>query len=400
MAGSGSVAVGIFLPVGAVTEDKDQLGLSHLLEHLIFKGTKKRTAKDIAIEIDGTGGDMNAYTSVEYTSFYAKVLKEDMDLVLDMLFDITYHSLLEEEAVKLESGVVLSEIAEFYDAPDEICTTMVFEAAWGDHPLARQVLGTTDVIKNVTRDQVVKYHKKNYRIEDSVLAVCGDVTFEEIAEKLDKMGIKAQPLDGVGMIAETAPVFSPRKKAMDRDSEQVYFTYSWPGPTLEAKEVAEALVLSVIMSGSISSRLFQRLREREGLVYNIAMLSSFSKAGGLLGVFGATPKQNFKKSRELLEHEIELLRKDGATKDELERAKRMIKGSTTLSLESNLARMDRLGKLGLLLGNVPPIEEVLDRVMHLRLDRFNSYITKSIPEDFAIALVGKGVCKQEGFECE
>jgi len=161
--------------------------------------------------------------------------------------------------------------------------------------------------------------------------------------------------------------------------------------------MAEALVSSVIIAGSISSRLFQRLREKEGLVYNISMMSSFSKSAGLLGVYGAVPKENYQKSRDILLYELNNLRNHGVTEEELERAKRMIKGSTTLSLESNMARMDRSGKFGLLLGQVPSLEETLNRIDSLGIKSFNNYIKQNIPEDYAISLVGKGICNQKGF---
>ncbi len=397
MPGFGSVALGLFMPVGAYTESDDQQGLSHFLEHLVFKGTPKRSASDIAIEIDGTGGELNAYTSVELTSFFAMVLVDDVDLALDILFDVTYNPSLQNDSINLERGVVLSEIAEFMDAPDEIASVRAFQAAWGAHPLARSVLGFPDVITGVSPDNIRQYHKDHYRTENAVLSACGGITYEQLSAKLQKLGIKHGPLDGKTSYVENEPVFKPNKLCMDRDSEQVYFTYVWPGPRLGDAEIAEALVSSVIISGSISSRLFQRLREKEGLVYNISMMSSFSKSAGLLGVYGAVPKENYQKSRDILLYELDNLRNYGVTEDELERAKRMIRGSTTLSLESNMARMDRSGKLGLLLGDVPPLESTLERINSMSIKGFNGYIKQNIPEDYAISLVGKGVCDQKGF---
>ncbi|HNY60855.1 MAG TPA: pitrilysin family protein [Caldisericia bacterium] len=393
----GSVALGLFMPVGAYTESEDQQGLSHFLEHLVFKGTPKRSAGDIAIEIDGTGGELNAYTSVELTSFYAKVLVDDVDLALDLLFDITYNPSLQDDSINLERGVVLSEIAEFMDAPDEIASVRAFQAAWGTHPLARSVLGFPEVIKEVSPNNVRKYHKDHYKPENTVLSACGGITYEQLSVKLEKLGIPHEPLNGKTSYVEDRPEFKPNKLCMDRDSEQVYFTYVWPGPTLCDAEMAEALVSSVIIAGSISSRLFQRLREKEGLVYNISMMSSFSKSAGLLGVYGAVPKENYQKSRDILLYELDNLRNHGVTEEELERAKRMIKGSTTLSLESNMARMDRSGKFGLLLGQVPSLEETLNRIDSLGIKNFNNYIKHNIPEDYAISLVGKGICNQKGF---
>jgi len=398
--GWNSVACGLFLPVGSCHEKVNQLGLSHFLEHLVFKGTGKRSAKDIALEMDSTGGDLNAYTSVEYTSFYAKVLKGDLNLALDILFDLAFNPKLTLDAIELERGVVLSEIAEYLDAPDEIAGVRAFQAAWGDHPLARPVLGSQEVIRTVSADEVRDYHAKYYIKDKAFISVCGGITFDEMSALLSKMDGSVKELSGRPMNLGKPPIFKPRKLAMERDSEQVYFTYCWPGPPLGAHGVALSLVLSVILSGSTSSRLFQRLREQEGLVYNISILSSMSTNSGLIGVYGATQNKNFEKSRKILEEEIHLLRNKGVSGDELNRAKRMIKGSTSLSLESNIARMERAGKLGLLLGKVSPIDEVINKIEKIELENFNDYLMKNIPEDWAVSIVGKGLKELESFEVE
>lgn len=400
MPGSNSVACGLFIPSGAVTETKEEFGLSHFLEHLVFKGTPKRTAHDIAIEIDVTGGDLNAYTSVEYTSIFAKVLADDAKTALDLILDIAYNPSLESEAIELERGVILSEIAEYLDSPDDIAGVRSFQAAWGDNPLARPVLGDQDVIKTISEDRIRDYHKTHYNPNETVLSFSGRITMEQILEILSHMSIDCQPLSGKSRISLPKPVFSPKKLYMDRDSEQVYFTYLWPGPSLLDDTIAESLVLNVILAGSVSSRLFQKLRENEGLVYNVSTMSSVNSSGGLIGVYGATQSQNFQKSHDIILKEVESLRKNGATPQELDRAKRMIKGSTLLSLDSTTARMDRGGRLGLLLGFIPDMWETLGRVEKLDLQSFNEYLIKEIPEDLAVSLVGKNIQNLEGYTCE
>jgi predicted Zn-dependent peptidase len=366
----------------------------------VFKGTPKRTAHDIAIEMDVTGGDLNAYTSVEYTCIFAKVLTDDVRTALDLIFDIAFNPSIDAEAVELERGVVLSEIAEYLDSPDEIAGVRSFQAAWGDNPLARPVLGLEEVITNSTRDEIVNYHRTHYLPQETVLAASGNITFEKMASLAQEFGFKTMPLDGKSRICEPKPVFSPNKLCMNRDSEQVYFTYLWPGPSLLDDTIAQSLVLNVILAGSVSSRLFQRLREKEGLVYSISTMSSVNSSGGLIGVYGSTQTQNFRKSHDIILSEIESFRKNGATAQELERAKRMIKGSTLLSLESNTSRMDRCGRLGLLLGYIPDMWETLGKVENLTLPQINDYLAKEIPEDFAVSLVGKNLNGLEGYICE
>lgn len=398
--GSNSVACGLFLPSGAITENVDQFGLSHFLEHLVFKGTPKRSAHDIAIEMDATGGDLNAYTSVEYTSIYAKVLPDDLPTALDVITDIAFNPTLEPDAIELERGVVLSEIAEYLDSPDDIAGVRSFQAAWGDNPLARPVLGSEEVIKSVTADQIRQYHKTHYLPEETILAASGKITEDQLAKLATSLGFKVEPLSGKSRISSPKPTFAPNKLYMDRDSEQVYFTYLWPGPSLEDDTIAQSLVLNVILAGSVSSRLFQRLREREGLVYNISTMSSVNSSGGLIGVYGATQAPNFKKSHDIILEEISSIKNKGATEQELDRAKKMIKGSTLLSLDSNTARMDRCGRLGLLLGNIPDMWETLRKIEKLTLSELNQYLSKEIPEDLAVSLVGKNLTGLEGYTCE
>ncbi len=400
MPGASSVACGLFLPVGAITEDSSQLGLSHFLEHLVFKGSKKRSAHDIAIEIDATGGDLNAYTSVEYTSVFAKVLADDLRTAFDLLVDVAFNPTLDDEAIELERGVILSEIAEYMDSPDEIAGVRAFQAAWGENPLARSVLGSEDVIRTVSTGDIRKYWETHYLPEETVIAACGRVTEDEMARLIESYGFSVQPLSGISRISQPKPEFCPRKLCMERDSEQVYFAYLWPGPSLHDDTIAESLVLNVILAGSVSSRLFQRLREREGLVYNVSTLSSVNSSGGLIGVYGGTQAANFRKSHDIIRQEIQDLRKRGATSEELDRAKRMIKGSTMLSLESNSSRMDRCGRLGLLLGAIPDMHVTLGRIENLTLPQINGYLSREIPEDVAVSLVGKNLNGLEGYICE
>ncbi len=398
--GANSVACGLFLPVGAITEDSSQFGLSHFLEHLVFKGTPRRTAHDIAIEMDATGGDLNAYTSVEYTSIFAKLLADDIKTAIDLIVDIAFNPNLDDDSIELERGVILSEIAEYMDSPDEIAGVRAFQAAWGDNPLARSVLGSEEVIQTVSPENVRKYWYSHYLSDETIIAASGRITEDELAKLVESYGFKVEPLSGVPRISQPKPEFSPRKLCMDRDSEQVYFTYLWPGPSLQDDTIAESLVLNVILAGSVSSRLFQRLREKEGLVYNISTMTSVNSSGGLIGVYGGTQVSNFRRSHDIIRQEIQAFRKNGITTEELDRAKRMIKGSTMLSLESNSSRMDRCGRLGLLLGQVPDMNITLGRIEKLTLPQMNDYLAREIPEDYAVSLVGKNLNDLEGYDCE
>lgn len=394
-----SVACGVFLPVGSVIESDQDAGLSHFLEHLIFKGSSKYDADMIANAIDSTGGEVNAYTSSEHTSFYFKVLKSDLDKILDILISIIFTPKLDADDIDRERGVVLSEIASMFDSPDDLSSNGIFEACWGNHPASRPILGSADVISNITPEEIKDFHGRKYRPENAVISFCGGVTDDEVRSLLKKKGIKFSPDKDVTSAHHVeSPGFMTREYAKEFDSEQIYFTYAWEGPILGAKDVEKTLVSNSILSGSYSSRLFRRLREKEGLVYSVSGFSNLLTFAGLIGVHGSVPRTKFEKMQSAFSEELLDFRMNGVSEAELTRAKSMIKGSTAISLEGNMAMMHRNGKLGLLLGKVPSIDDLLENIQSITMDDLNIYIASIIPKKPSISVVGKEVQKMTGIE--
>jgi len=364
---------------------------------LVFKGGNKYTATEIAEITDATGGEMNAYTSIEHTAFYFKVLKEDLKDTLDVLKDIVLYPRLDEADIQTEKGVILSEISSMYDSPQELSSHGIFMAAWGSHPSTRPVLGNAGVIGNSTSESIRAFHNARYVDDDMLISLSGAIAHDEATDMLRESGIVCEELSGKVSPTVEKTTFTNRKYACNFDCEQVYFTYAWSGPTLGSPEIELEMVSNSILAGSFSSRLFQRLREKEGLVYNVAGFATALTHGGLVGVYGSVPMASFAKTDTILREEIGRFKRDGVTHEELERAKSMIRGSTALSQESNMAIMHRMGKLGILLGYVPSLDELLDRISRIDDNRINSYIKDSTPDDFAVSVVGKKVTDIDGF---
>ena len=392
-----SVACGVFLPVGSSSEETGSAGLSHFLEHLIFKGSSRYDADTIANMIDSTGGEVNAYTSVEHTAFYFKVLKNDVEKILDVILDIVFNPKFDETEINRERGVVLSEIASMLDSPDDLSSNGIFRACWGDHPAARPVLGSADIIKNIEPSKIREFHKSRYLKDSSIISFCGGITEKETIDLLEKKGISVS-VDSTNSVAKKihSPTFTKKQVSKEFDSEQVYFTYAWDGLKLGSDDVEKTLVAGSILSGSYSSRLFRRLREREGLVYSVSGFSNLLTFAGLVGIHGSVPREKFQKMDSILREEVERFRIVGVTSAELTRSKSMIRGSTAISLEGNMPIMHRNGKMSLLLGEIPSIDKLLEKIESIELSEMNEFIGKTIPEDFSMSVVGKEIEKISG----
>ncbi len=392
-----SVACGIFLPVGSSTEPKKLAGISHFMEHLVFKGSKRFNSDSIANSIDATGGSVNAYTSVELTAFYFKVLRDDVSSILDIFLDIVFSPKLDESDINREKGVVLSEIASMLDDPDDLSHNGIFEVCWDGHPAARPVLGYSDVIENLSTTAIAQFHNGNYLQSDAVISFCGGMTEDEIIELLSSKGVEAETsIPQIQSEEISRPAFGTGTYAKEFDSEQVYFNYSWRGLDLDSEDIEKTLVAEAILSGSYSSRLFRRLREQEGLVYSISGLSHMFTFGGLMGIHGSVPKGKYRKMDAILCEELDSFRSTGVTHEELDRSKRMIRGSVAISLEGNMASMHRNGKLALLLGSVKSLDTLLDRIDAIDFDEMNDYIRTLIPDEYSVSVVGKDIERTTG----
>ncbi len=382
-----SVAVGIWVNVGSRYEDTSVSGISHFIEHLMFKGTENRTAKQIAEALDAVGGQLNAFTTKEYTCYYAKVLDEHFDLALDVLTDMLFHSRFAAQDIDREKNVIIEEIKMYEDAPDELVHDIFASTLWQGHALGRPIIGKAEVIGKMTRDEIMSYYAKHYIPSNMVVSVAGNVDHQAVEDKIKLV------FDNVRGTANSRPLLAPAPKrevtCKSKDTEQVHICAGAPGLPLDHEKIYVFQLVNTILGGGLSSRLFQEIREQRGLVYSVYSYHSSYHDAGLFCIYAGLSKQNVEPAMELIFKEVRDIQKNGVTGQELRRAKDQLKGNLLLSLESVNTRMSRLGKSQLYLGKVIPPEEIVARVERVTDEDIILLANEMLrPELFSLASVG------------
>ena len=356
-----SVSMGVWVDTGSVRETAETAGASHLIEHMVFKGTERRNAEQIAIEMDAVGGNINAFTSKENTCFYAKVLDEHLDLVSDVLSDIAFHSVFDPEELKKEQGVVLEEILMNEDSPEDLVSEESNMLFFGEEPLASPILGSKESVKAFTRDSLLAYKNEFYVPNNVVVACAGN--FEEAA-LIDSV---TRWFDLPSSARATQPILQrfpggKKEKFVEKDVEQVHICLTLPGFARDSEGQYPLAVLSNIIGGSMSSRLFQSIREKLGLAYSVYSYPTSYTGTGTLTLYAGTGEKQAKEVLSRMIEEIERVRKEGVTKEELSRCRDQLKGSYLLGMESSGSRMNALGKTLLLQKREYSEEETLRRI--------------------------------------
>jgi predicted Zn-dependent peptidase len=374
-----SVAVGVWVETGSRHELDGRAGVSHLIEHLVFKGTATRTAEDIARAMDSVGGQMDAFTTKEHTCFYVQVLDEHLPMAVDLLTDILLHPLFQAEELEREKSVVLQEIKMVEDTPDDVIHDLFAAQIWGAHPLARPILGTRESVNAFARETVREHFDGEYVPPRVVIAVAGNLTHDHAAD------LFARGFDGFARSAaprmSEPPTLVPSVNIVHKNLEQVHVLLGFPGLSQAAPERYALFVLNDVVGGSMSSRLFQEVRERQGLVYSIhSGVQAFHDAG-VLYIYAATDAANFSKVLKAVLRELRALRKNGVTPDELRRAKDHLKGSLMLSLESTSSRMNRLAKHEMHLGSFLTMDQMLEAIDAVRLEEVQALIGMLLDEE-------------------
>jgi predicted Zn-dependent peptidase len=339
-----SAAIGLWIGAGSRDEDDARQGVSHFLEHLLFKGSRSYSALEIAEVFDTFGGELNASTARDYTVVYARVLDEHLDTALDVMTDMVFAPTLAE--IDSEREVVLEEIAMIEDTPQELVHDLFTETVFRDHPLGRPVLGSAEVISTVSRRAVSAYHRSRYRAENVVVAAAGSVDHDRLVELVEAMSSKrsgtqarrpgARPL----LVAPPPPSLRFQRK----DTEQYHVCVGAPGIARPDRRRFAASILDGVLGGSASSRLFQEIREKRGLAYAVYTFASQYADTGQIGVYVGTREENLAACMEIVTSEIAALAEGGVRAAELERAKENLKGRIMLSMELTSNRMSRLGK--------------------------------------------------------
>jgi len=374
-----SVAVGIWVETGSRVEAEERGGISHLIEHLVFKGTENRSAEAIAGAIDSVGGQMDAFTAKEHTCFYVSVLDEHLPLAVDLLADILRHPLVAPADIEREKAVVFQEIKMVEDTADDLVHDLFAERFWAGHPLGRPILGRWDVIQGFDRGVVLSHLEEEYAPGKIVVAVAGHVEHDRVME------LFADRFDGFARSGRTHDLTPPVPQAavhvVPKPLEQVHLVLGFPAIPEAAPQRYALYLLNDVIGGSMSSRLFQEVRERQGLAYSVHSGVQSYRDTGLFYVYAGTDAANFNKVVKALLKELRTLKRDGITADELRRAKQHLKGSLMLSHESTSSRMNRLAKQELRFASFHSMDAMLAAIDRVRPEEVEVLIQKILDED-------------------
>ena len=365
MPGVRSVTLGVWVPVGSRDEPGRIAGASHFLEHLLFKGTRTRSAQDIAEAFDAVGGDVNAFTGREQTVFYARVLDRDLPMAVDHLCDMIERSLLRSRDVEAERQVILEEIHMTEDAPDQLVHDDFARTLWGGHPLGRPVLGTRETIGAMGRDQVHRFWKRHYVPGNLVFVAAGNVDHDALTGLIESLVETGTPVSGRRSRVRDGgapPAPSGRWDVRRRKTEQAHIAYGTAGlPRRDPKRFAFGVVNNALGEG-MSSRLFQEVREKRGLAYAVYSYHAMYAETGLFCVYAGTAPPRAKEVLRVVKGQIEDMAEKGPAPAELERAKGHMKGGLVLSQEDTSSRMNRLGKSEVAHGEILTVDEVIERI--------------------------------------
>ncbi|MEI6216758.1 MAG: pitrilysin family protein [Actinomycetes bacterium] len=389
-----SAAVGVWVNVGSRDESPSVAGASHFLEHLLFKGTKRRNAMEISSSIEAVGGEMNAFTSQEYTCFYARVIDTDLALAIDVISDLITSSVVKPEDVDSERSVVLEEIAMRDDDPSDLIHDLFLETYYGDSNLGRSILGTVDSIKGMSRTSVFNYYKKNYQPADIVVAVAGNVKHKKVEALVEKALTKDGFLDDDNSefnlrSAPKAKIVGRHKVGIiERKTEQAHLLYGVEGVARNDDRRFALSILSSALGGGMSSRLFQEIREKRGLAYSVySYAQQFSGAGSLAFYAGCQPSKAEEVIRiiQAVTHDVA---ENGLTDEEITRAKGAVSGSLVLSQEDTGSRMSRIGKSELVYGEIMSFDEILAKIAAVTPEEVRAIAHALLPKPSTIAIVG------------
>ncbi len=390
-----SVSFGIWVGVGSRDESGKQAGASHYLEHLLFKGTNQRSALDISASIDRLGGEMNAFTAKEFTCFYARVLDADLPTAVDVVTDMVLSSTITGPDFESERGVILEEIAMHDDDPGDVVHDAFAESVFGDTPLGRPILGSSESITTLNRDTVRRYYRRWYRQENIVVAAAGNLEHAAVVRAVKK----AFAAGGVDLTADVAGDHRVRRAqprpqrggqvlVMPRASEQVNLVLGVPGVDRNDPRRFALGVLNSALGGGMSSRLFQEVREKRGLAYSVYSYHAQYSDAGLFGVYAGCLPKKVDDVLDLCRAEMQRVCHRGVTAEELERGKGQLRGSLVLGMEDTGSRMNRIGKSELVYGEMLSLDEILNRIAAVTLDDIREVASDVLDVVPTLAVIG------------
>ncbi|HEX3012290.1 MAG TPA: pitrilysin family protein, partial [Syntrophomonadaceae bacterium] len=383
-----SAAIGVFIKVGSRHEPNSIAGASHFVEHMIFKGTESRSAREIAESFESIGGQLNAFTSREYTCVYARTLDENVDLAMDIIFDMLFNSSMTQKDFDTEKNVIIEEINMYEDTPDELIHDIFARKMWEGHPMGVPILGYLNTIQNMVRDDLIKYYKSNYVTSNLIISVAGNVDHHKIMDGIEKRCENA-PHKMAEHIVEKPIERTSFISLVPKETEQVQICLGVPGISYKDENRYKQNIMNSILGGGISSRLFQSLREELGLAYSVySYPSNYSDTGSYCICIGTGPSK-LSKFFNALNEQMDLFIREGATDAEINRTRQLNKSNILLSLESVMNRMNRQAKSLLMYDRVIPPEEVIERMYQVDAGSVHEFTGNMLKRDFlSIAAIG------------
>ncbi len=385
-----SVSVGLWLGAGSQFETLPEAGVSHFLEHMVFKGTEKRTARQIAEEMDAVGGQLNAFTAKECTCIYAKVVDEHLPLAMDVITDLALHPSFDLNEMAKEKGVVIEEIAMAEDTPEDLVHELIMMAHYGDQSVSRPILGTEASVSGCSRERLHGYWQRMYRPGNAVLAIAGNYDWDALLELANRLlgGWGSAGLDKLPCVThEVKPTLLTREK----DIEQVHICLGYPSLPMGDDRNYDIAIFNSVFGGAMSSRLFQKIREESGMAYTVYSYPNAYTDTGMLSVYAATNPDTAVQVYDMIVAEARAIAGGGMTEKEFSMAREQLKAGYILGLESTSARMQSNGRRLLLMDRTRTETETIDRINAVSFEAANALMRDMLNAPHSVALVGKGV---------
>ncbi|MCL1788531.1 MAG: insulinase family protein [Defluviitaleaceae bacterium] len=385
-----SVSFGLWVKTGSRNECAATNGMSHFIEHMMFKGTQKRTAHDIADHMDAVGGQLNAFTSKEYTCYFTRTLDTHFDVALDVISDMFFNSKFDQAEIDKERNVILEELNMYEDTPEDLCVDLLQEKVFPGSPLGMSILGTRETIGSFNRPDFMAFMQAKYTPQNCVIAIAGNIDEKAVLEKIT--AIFGQ-FTGESTAAQDVPaVYTPGFSVKEKDIEQAHLCMSFPGLASGTDESYALAAVNTILGGGMSSRLFQKIREQHGLVYSVYSYNASYADAGLFTIHAALNPDNLGAVMELISKEVQGLFSDKVTHGQLKKSKEQIKSNFLLSLESAASRMNSIGRTMLMLNKTLTPDELVSKIDAISMDGFYHVCEKIFKMDqVSISLVGKGM---------
>lgn len=384
---SRSVSIGVWVLTGTRDEKETEVGLSHFVEHLVFKGTKTRNAYQIAKSLESLGGDLNAYTTREYTNYHCLVLKEDWKIGLEVLADLVCNMKLSKKDFELEKKVILQEIAMSDDTPEDLIYDYFFEGVYNKHPLGRQILGKSETISKMTQKKVFEFYKHFYQGENLIISAAGPVDHDQFVIQCQKLFRTRKKFKTAK--TRKAPRWTTYRKIYERDMEQAHILVGFPATSFNDKYRFEAYLLNALLGGGMTSRLYQAIREKQGLAYTVFSSLNSNVDSGNISVYAGTDSKNVKKVIQIINDELLKIKTNGIKASDINLFKTQVRGQLLMGSDEIENRMSSLAVNEMIYKAYVPVDQVISEVEQISEESMQAYIDKYLDlKKAAVVLVG------------